>query len=253
MRQLKVLELFSGTRSVSKAFERHGHETFCVDWDERFEADLHDDIEFLKASKILRLFGRPDVIHLSPDCATFSMAAISRHRSKNPSGGGLVATSEYAKKCDRVDVNCMRPIRDLSPLAFWIENPTAGMRKADWIQWAPIWPTSYCQWTKDVPLEIRRRKATDIWTNVPNPQIRVPCKNGDPCHVPAPRGARTGTQGIKGSVDRSRIPDELCEHIVRMSEEYIESLELSNDYLASMGRRPITPVFVDEEAQPRLF
>lgn len=62
MRKLKVLELFSGTRSVSKAFEAHGHETFCVEWDRQFEADLYMDIGKLKAEKVLKLFGRPDVI-----------------------------------------------------------------------------------------------------------------------------------------------------------------------------------------------
>jgi hypothetical protein len=45
------------------------------------------------------------------------------------------------------------------------------------------------------------------------------CKNGDPCHVSAPRGAKTGTQGLKGSKERSVIPAELCEHIVEICEK----------------------------------
>lgn len=44
-------------------------------------------------------------------------------------------------------------------------------------------------------------------------------KNGDPCHEPAPRGSKTGTQGLKGPIDRSRIPDKLCEHIVEICEK----------------------------------
>ncbi len=62
-------------------------------------------------------------------------------------------------------------------------------------------------------------KPTDIWTNHPDPKFKPPCKNGDTCHVRAPRGARTGTQGIKGSKDRAVIPYQLCEHIVDISEE----------------------------------
>lgn len=66
-----------------------------------------------------------------------------------------------------------------------------------------------------------RMKPTDIWTNHPDPRFKPPCHNGDPCHVSAPRGAKTGTQGLKGSVDRSRIPRELCEHIVDICEEVL--------------------------------
>lgn len=64
-------------------------------------------------------------------------------------------------------------------------------------------------------------KPTDIWTNHPDPQFKPPCKNGDPCHEPAPRGSRTGTQGRQGSVVRSLIPTELCDHIVEICERYI--------------------------------
>lgn len=80
---------------------------------------------------------------------------------------------------------------------------------------------TYCQYETDRPVEQRRMKPTDIWTNHPNPSFKPICKNGDPCHARAPRGARTGTQGIKGSVDRSRIPNLLCEHIVDICEELL--------------------------------
>ncbi len=69
-------------------------------------------------------------------------------------------------------------------------------------------------------LEERRMKPTDIWTNHPNPSFIPPCKNGDKCHVSAPRGSKTGTQGINGARDRSVIPNLLCEHIVDIRERY---------------------------------
>ena len=53
-------------------------------------------------------------------------------------------------------------------------------------------------------------KPTDIWTNNTNWNPKVACKNGDPCHESAPRGARTGTQGIGGARDRAVIPENLC-------------------------------------------
>lgn len=64
----------------------------------------------------------------------------------------------------------------------------------------------------------KRMKPTDLWTNHPNPQFLPPCHNGDPCHESAPRGSRTGTQGLKNAMERSRIPDKLCEHIVDICE-----------------------------------
>ena len=85
---MKVLELFAGTRSIGKAFEARGHEVFSVEWDKKFsDIDMYADISTLTAQDILEKFGRPDVIWASPDCATFSIAAISHHRRKNPETG----------------------------------------------------------------------------------------------------------------------------------------------------------------------
>ena len=41
------------------------------------------------------------------------------------------------------------------------------------------------------------------------------CKNGMPCHVSAPRGSQTGTQGMKGNYERSKIPHELCIEVLK--------------------------------------
>ena len=212
---MKILELFAGTRSIGKAFEARGHEVFSVEWDKDFDnIDLYADIGQLTAKDILERFGRPDVIWASPDCATFSVAAISYHRRLNKQTGSLDPITEYARFCDEVDQNVLRLIQELSPTFYFIENPRGGMRKMEWMQGLPRYTVTYCQYGET------RMKPTDIWTNHPDPQFKPPCKNGDPCHVSAPRGAKTGTQGIKGSKDRSVIPSQLCEHIVDICEAY---------------------------------
>ena len=210
---MKVLELFAGTRSIGKAFEEKRHQVFSVEWDKSFEnIGLYKDIYELSAKEILDKFGKPDVIWASPDCSSYSIAAISHHR-KREENGNLAPVSEYAKFCDRVNQHTLNLIMTLSPKYWFIENPRGGMRKMDFMHGLPLYTVTYCQYGDT------RMKPTDIWTNHPDPKFKPMCKNGDPCHEKAPRGSRTGTQGFKGSKERSVIPVELCRHIVKICEE----------------------------------
>lgn len=89
---MKVLELFAGTQSIGKAFEAHGHQVFSVEWDKSFEdIDLYEDVLKITPEEIIEKFGRPDVIWASPDCTTYSIAAISHHRKR--AGGGEPGSS----------------------------------------------------------------------------------------------------------------------------------------------------------------
>lgn len=122
-----VLELFSGTRSVGKAFEGRGHEVYSVDYCEDFVADSHADIGCFGVSDALELCGgRPDVIWASPDCTTYSVAALGRHRRKDAATGWLMPVTEYAKVCDAVNQHMMRLIEELSPQLWFVENPRGG-------------------------------------------------------------------------------------------------------------------------------
>lgn len=210
-----VLELFSGTRSIGKAFEARGHEVYSVDYCEDFVADSHADIGCFGVADALELTEgrRPDVIWASPDCTTYSVAALSRHRRKDAATGWLMPITDYAKICDAVNQHLMRLIDALGPRVWFIENPRGGLRKMPWMQGLTRYTVTYCQYG------YRYMKPTDIWTNHPSPMLKPPCHNGDPCHEPAPRGAKTGLQGTLGKKDRARIPDGLCEHIVDICEE----------------------------------
>lgn len=218
---MKVLELFAGERCIGKAFEKKGHEVYSIEWDKSHEnIDWYMDIGQITVQDIIDRFGVPDVIWASPDCTSYSVAAISKHRRRD-SDGNLTPISEYAKFCDEVNKNVMKLIDDLleiNPnLIYFIENPRGGMRKMNFIKDKPRYTVTYCKYGDE------RMKPTDLWTNHPNPKFKPPCKNGDPCHTPAPRGSRTGTQGRKGSVQRALIPEQLCDHVVEICEEVIHN------------------------------
>ncbi len=168
----------------------------------------------MTADDVIKMCGRsPDIIWASPDCSTYSIAAISHHRVKNLLTGSLEPVSDYAKFCDRTNKHMLELIQQLKPKYWFIENPRGGLRKMDFMKGLPRYTVTYCQYGDT------RMKPTDIWTNHPNPRFKPMCKNGDTCHERAPRGAKTGTQGLKGTKARAVIPHELCKHIVKICEE----------------------------------
>lgn len=226
---MKILELFAGTGGVSKAFEKEGFETYTVDWDEKFDVSLHCDIETLTLEDILNNFGVPDVVWMAPECTTYSLAAISKHRKKNEINGNLDPVSDYAKKCDEVNIHVLElleQLREINPnLLFFIENPRACLQKMTWMQPYEDYKyfITYCPYLQSEPLENRYMKPTNIWTNHPNPNFLPACKNGCPNHMRAPRGSKSGIQGMANAKIRSTYPKKLIEHIVSISKEYLNS------------------------------
>lgn len=212
---MKVLELFAGTCSISKAFKEKGHEVYTIDWDKSFnDISLYADISKLTTKDIIKLCnGKPDIIWASPDCTTYSVAGISHHRIKNKASNNLDPISDYAKFCDKTNKHVLDLIKELKPKYYFIENPRGGLRKMDFMQGLPRYTVTYCQYGDT------RMKPTDIWTNHQKPKFKPMCHNGDKCHEQAPRGSRTGTQGINGAKYRAIIPEELCNHIVNICEE----------------------------------
>jgi hypothetical protein len=124
----------------------------------------------------------------------------------------------------------MQLILTLAPRLWFVENPRGGMRKTQWMDGLPRYTVTYCQYGDT------RMKPTDIWTNHPDPGFRPMCHNGDPCHERAPRGAKTGTQGLKGHVLRSQIPDRLCAHVASISTGFLAAKAMTPEFaLAGPG------------------
>jgi len=220
---MRTIELFCGTKSFSKVMEAYGHETFTVDNDPVFEPDACLDLRTAGMQHLqLATFGRSecDILWASPPCEGFSVASIGA----NWTGGfrGYEPKSDSARRSILLAKNTIGLIRLIEPRYWFIENPRGLLRKMRFMEdlessnptFQPLGigvkrvTISYCQYGDT------RMKPTDIWTNAWWWTPRPICKNGMPCHVAAPRGSKTGTQGIGNYRDRSRIPAALFEEIL---------------------------------------
>jgi len=203
---MKIVELFAGSRSLGRAAESQGHKVFSVDWENYDKIDLAIDVEEMTTDMVPFV---PDMVWASPDCKTYTIAAISTHRN------GTEPKTDYAKKCDKVNQHFISLIKEwllVNPnMKFFIENPRGMLRKMPFMQEFKRHTVWYCKYGDD------RAKPTDIWTNSNEWVPRPMCHNGnkDCHHQSAPRGSKTGTQGRKGSYDRSRIPEPLCVEILK--------------------------------------
>lgn len=197
-----MIELFSGAKVFTNEAKSRGHTTCSVDNDPKLNADMTEDVR-----NIIEFSFKPDVIWASPPCESFSVASIGKHWT----GGSKAYEPKSQQALDSLEL--VKATTDLiqreSPKYWFIENPRGMLRKV-----IPDMPNSirhtvtYCQYGET------RMKPTDIWTNCTNWTPRPACKNGDPCHVAAPRGSRTGTQGYKNYYERSKLPQELVEEVL---------------------------------------
>ena len=203
---MKLVEFFSGSGIMSKTFRDARHNTITYDNNHDLNPDICIDFEEINIASL----PKADVVWASPPCTTYSIAAISHHRNMDRSG-----KTEFAKKSDRMIKLLLQAIQVINPKYFFIENPRGMLRKMDFMQELHRKTITYCQYGDS------RMKPTDIWTNAIDWKTRPMCKNGDPCHESAPRGSKTGTQGLKGNYNRSILPKELCIEILEFCEANI--------------------------------
>lgn len=207
---MRILELFAGSRSIGGVAIKLGHEVFSVDIKPYVGINLVKDIEYLSINEIPFI---PDMVWASPPCTTYSIAAISHHRN------GQKPKTEFALKSDRLVKHTLHLINTIGCL-YYIENPVGMLRKMDFMKSLPRTSITYCSYGDN------RMKPTDIWSNNIHSLFnnsgwkpRVKCFNGNrKCHhEAAPRGSKSGTQGLRGAFERSKIPSQLCIDIIQSS------------------------------------
>lgn len=217
---MKVLELFSGTASFSKAAAQLGHEVFTIDVNSIFNPNLCKDILDLTSQEIIEQFGYPDFIWASPPCTTFSVASLKYYwKDGKPLNEKTLKGIEIVKKTIKL-------IQELNPKFFVIENPRGMLRKQDFMQILNRTTVTYCQYG------LQYQKATDLWHNLNSWQPKPVCSPKSPCHVRSPRGSQQGIQGVtrrpanhpdfsyvidrKGgaAIMRAIVPEQLCLEIL---------------------------------------
>jgi len=212
---MKLLELFAGSRSVGKVAEANGFTVFSSDINDFEGIDYVTDILSFDVSKVPFV---PDVIWGSPPCTFFSVASIGHHWHKNhtPKSENALKGVAFVKATLKI----INHFLSLNPnLKWFMENPTGKLRKLPIVKGDFDRATiTYCKYGDT------RMKPTDIWSNhIYNPMFNlngwkpIPrCNPGDVCHHElAPRGSKTGTQGLGNAYERSKIPPALINDILQ--------------------------------------
>jgi hypothetical protein len=158
------------------------------------------------------------MVWASPPCTYFSVASIGHHWNENHT-----PKSKEALKGMEILNKTLEIINWFPESIYYIENPRGKMRRK--IKGLDRRTVTYCSYG-DI-----RMKPTDIWSNNfkdmfnlngwnPKPM----CFNGNiKCnHEAAPRGSKTGTQGLKDNYTRSIIPKELCIEIIEATSKKIK-------------------------------
>ena len=157
----RLLELFCGTKSIGKVFERRGWDVISVDLSQNFEPTICCNILDLTPQMILN-YGTPSIIWASPPCTMYSRA---RTTAKTPRD--LEGSDKLVQK--------VLDIARYFDVPFFIENPHNGLLKSrEVVRGISMRVVDYCQYADD-NWPGRYRKRTAIWTNTDWYPVRPLC------------------------------------------------------------------------------
>lgn len=208
---MKILDLFAGKGGEQRReyIEGRGHEYVTVDLDKRFNCSITTDIMLLN-----KLLPKYDFIWASPPCESFSVSSIHHHW--HYINNVPVAKSVAAVHSVELVMHTLDIIKLNEPKAWLIENPRGMLRVMPFMKNIPRVTVTYCQYGN------KYMKPTDLWGIAPGWLPRPACKNGDRCHIPAPRGSQTGIQGMKDAADKAIVP-------LKLWAEILDALEGKNN------------------------
>lgn len=218
MKNIILLELFSGMGKISQSVKNMGGQAFTVDWSDKIDSDLKADVSKLTVNDVIKLCGRvPDVIWASPQCTSYSIAT-HRHRTLKE---GLKPKTELAEYDDFVNIKLWELIDKLLALGakyYFVENPKGRMRHMPFVVNRPRYTITYCSYGNKGNAngyeDIYSMKPTDIWTNHPNPRFLPTCSK--------PYPHEHGNQSIikkRDYISRGEMPEQLTNAIAHLVTE----------------------------------
>lgn len=146
MEKIKVLELFSGTKSFSKELDKNKFEVISLDILNKFNPDICIDILNWDYKS---LNFKPEIIWSSPPCTEYSHA-----KSRG------VRDLELA---DKIVLKTLEIINYFKPKYWFLENPQTGLLKDRvFMKDLSYTDVSYCKYG------FNYRKQTRIWNNLSN-------------------------------------------------------------------------------------
>ena len=148
---MKLLELFSGTKSASKVLIQlyPDLESVSLDFCPKYQPDILIDILEWDYTFYPRNYF--DIVWASPNCKEYSRARFGEKKERN---------FEYA---DSLVKRTLEIITYFDPKYWFLENPKTGLLKTrPFMADLPFVDVDYCRYGKEM------QKPTRFWTNLEN-------------------------------------------------------------------------------------